>query len=75
MKTVNEVVKWLLALFAALVLAAIVFFGIGLVIVYEFADMSWSILMTLGLILVLTLIFRFTACRNVQFKRFLWWKA
>ena len=68
----NEIAKWFLALLGALILCFVAFFGIGLVIVYEVVDLTYAILGTVCLVLGLTVIFRFTACRNVNVKRFLW---
>ena len=71
----NEFVKWFLSYFAAAIILAIALFGIGVVIVFETVSTlaAWGGIFILATIIAT--IFRFTACKNIEVKRFLWMKG
>ena len=71
----NEFVKWFLAYFMAAIFIVIFLFGIGAVIVFETVSPLLGWLGLFGLATIAATIFRFTACKNIKVKRFLWMKG
>jgi len=70
----EEIAKWFLAVLGSAIILSIAFFGIGVVIVFEAIEPWIAWIGTGVLVLILSTIFRYTVCKDISIKRFLWWR-